>query len=53
MNMEHSEYIKLQTQLQDHFDGRYVQKKDCSVTAESFTNTELHSRITGICNLSA
>ena len=29
MNMEHSEYLKLQTQLQDHFDGRYVQIENC------------------------
>lgn len=36
MNMEHSEYIKLQAQLQDHFDGRYVQKRDCGMTTEGF-----------------
>lgn len=29
MNMEHSEYIKLQEQLQDHFDGRYRKIEDC------------------------
>ena len=29
MNMEHSEYVKLQTQLQDHFDGRYKKIADC------------------------
>lgn len=29
MNMEHSEYLKLQAQLQDHFDGRYVMIEDC------------------------
>lgn len=29
MNMEHSEFLKLQAQLQDHFDGRYVQIEDC------------------------
>lgn len=27
--MEHSEYIKLQEQLQDHFDGRYRKLEDC------------------------
>lgn len=32
MQMEHSEYIKLQAQLQDHFDGRYKQLKDCEET---------------------
>lgn len=36
MNMEHAEYLKLQTQLQDHFDGRYVQKKECSAITETF-----------------
>ena len=29
MQMEHSEYVKLQAQLQDHFDGRYVQIEEC------------------------
>lgn len=32
MQMEHSEFIKLQDQLQDHFDGRYVQVSDCEKT---------------------
>lgn len=32
MNMEHSQYLKLQNQLQDHFDGRYVQIDDCEKT---------------------
>jgi hypothetical protein len=36
MQMEHSEYIKLQNQLQDHFDGRYKKKDDCDKTVESF-----------------
>ena len=34
MKMEHSEYTKLQSQLQDHFDGRYVQIADCDQTTE-------------------
>lgn len=29
MQMEHSEYLKLQNQLQDHFDGRYRKIEDC------------------------
>lgn len=29
MQIDHSEYLKLQAQLQDHFDGRYRQIKDC------------------------
>ena len=29
MQMEHAEYIKLQNQLEDHFDGRYVRIEDC------------------------
>lgn len=36
MNMEHSEYIKLQDQLQDHFDGRYVKIDDCDQKTVSF-----------------
>lgn len=38
MQMEHSEYIKLQAQLQDHFDGRYVQISDCEKTVEREAN---------------
>ena len=29
MNMDHGEYLKLQEQLQDHFDGRYRKIEDC------------------------
>lgn len=36
MQMEHSEYIKLQNQLQDHFDGRYVKIVDCEKQTENF-----------------
>lgn len=36
--MEHSEYIKLQAQLQDHFDGRYVKIEDCEKTVERESN---------------
>ena len=36
MHMEHSEYIKLQAQLQDHFDGRYVKLDDCETITNSF-----------------
>lgn len=35
MQMEHSEYIKLQNQLQDHFDGRYRKIDDCNEMVES------------------
>lgn len=35
MQMEHSEYIKLQNQLQDHFDGRYRKIDDCNEVVES------------------
>lgn len=34
MNMEHSQYVKLQDQLQDHFDGRYVRLEDCEKNVE-------------------
>ena len=36
MNMEHSEYVKLQDQLQDHFDGRYVKIEDCDQKTVAF-----------------
>ena len=36
MNMEHSEYVKLQGQLQDHFDGRYVKIEDCEKQTDVF-----------------
>ena len=36
MNMEHSDYVKLQNQLQDHFDGRYVKIGDCEEQTTSF-----------------
>lgn len=35
MNMEHSEYLKLQAQLQDHFDGRYRKIEDCDDISET------------------
>lgn len=35
MQMEHSEYLKLQAQLQDHFDGRYRKIEDCDDIAEN------------------
>lgn len=36
MNMEHSEYLKLQSQLQDHFDGRYVKTSECETITSGF-----------------
>ena len=36
MQMEHSEYMKLQAQLQDHFDGRYVKLDDCETITNDF-----------------
>jgi hypothetical protein len=38
MNMEHSEYLKLQEQLQDHFDGRYRKIEDCDDIVGAFEN---------------
>ena len=38
MNMEHSEYVELQSQLQDHFDGRYRQIEDCEETVKTEDN---------------
>ena len=34
--MENSEYLALQDQLQDHFDGRYVKIDDCEKRTETF-----------------
>lgn len=34
--MENSEYLSLQDQLQDHFDGRYVKIEDCENRTVSF-----------------
>lgn len=34
--MEHGEYLKLQGQLQDHFDGRYVKIEDCEKQTDVF-----------------
>lgn len=36
MNMEHSEYVKLQNQLQDHFDGRYMKIAECEKQTDIF-----------------
>lgn len=37
MNIEHSKYLELQVQLQDHFDGRYVKIEDCENNVETFS----------------
>lgn len=34
MNIEHKDYLALQGQLQDHFDGRYVLIEDCEKQIE-------------------
>ena len=39
MEIEHCEYVKLQEQLQDHFDGRYVKIGDCEKRALVFEKT--------------
>ena len=36
MQMEHSEYLKLQEQLQDHFAGRYRKIEDCDEIVDGF-----------------
>lgn len=36
MDMEHSQYIALQNQLQDHFDGRYVKIEACDKMTADF-----------------
>ena len=35
--MEHGEYTKLQGQLQDHFDGRYVKIENCENQTKVFS----------------
>lgn len=35
MNMDHGEYLKLQEQLQDHFDGRYRKIVECDDIADA------------------
>lgn len=37
MSIEHSEYLDLQSRLQDHFDGRYVKIEDCEKNVEVFS----------------
>ena len=37
--MENSEYLALQDQLQDHFDGRYVKIEDCEKQTGIFDKT--------------
>ena len=39
MEIEHREYVKLQEQLQDHFDGRYVKIEDCEKRTLVFEQT--------------
>jgi hypothetical protein len=34
MQMDHGEFIEIQAQMQDHFDGRYVKIVDCESTVE-------------------
>jgi hypothetical protein len=34
MQMDHGEFIEIQNQMQDHFDGRYVKVEDCESTVE-------------------
>ena len=36
MNMDHAQYLKLQSMLQDHFDGRYVKIDDCEKQTTTF-----------------
>lgn len=36
MQMNHEEFIAIQNQLQDHFDGRYRKISDCDDISETF-----------------
>ena len=42
--MEHGEFIEVQTQLQDHFDGRYVKLDDCKKTAYAYMSMQKHQK---------
>lgn len=46
MNMDHDEYVDLQNQLQDHFDGRYRKIDDCDekIKAEEGKILELQDK---------
>ena len=35
MQMDHDEYLEIQEQLQDHFDGRYRKMDDCDEISNS------------------
>lgn len=39
MEMEHSQFLKLQAQLQDHFDGRYVKISECEKNVDQVNKT--------------
>lgn len=45
MQMEHSEYIKLQEQLQDHFDGRYRKIEDCDDISENIDKKVIRDNV--------
>ena len=51
MDMNHSQYLKLQSQMQDHFDGRYRKIVDCDekLGAENEKIEGLESRLTDVC----
>ena len=34
MEMDHGEFLDIQHQMQDHFDGRYMKIDDCKKTVE-------------------
>ncbi len=34
MQMGHGEFLEIQSQMQEHFDGRYVKIADCESTVE-------------------
>ena len=51
MEMEHSQYLKLQAQLQDHFDGRYRKIDDCEDLVQK-EQTKIEKMQTAISNIS-
>lgn len=43
--MEHNEFLEIQAQLQDHFDGRYRQIKDCDDISETMDKKLSHDNV--------
>ena len=45
MKMDHNEFLEIQAQLQDHFDGRYRKIKDCDDISEAMDKKLSHDNV--------